>query len=205
VGRPRTSVFFRHFTRPIFFKCAALSSSSATSSSVVCVKSSYHCPTEKNGLGVLPQIISCTSLRKWSQVSFEATGTATVMDSGWNCPRALTAARMLDPVAKPSSTRIQRWLAISAGLRCPRYSFSRRFNSANSLQRPPHQSLFRESPDVARPPRWLIKVPFIKAKFLTTATGLDHSLRLQSGAQITKPAEQPLDFAAGKRAGQHAH
>ena len=84
----------------------AARSRSRTSSSVVWVKSQYDRPTARNGEGVVAQTTSSTiSASSW-QVDCGATGTATTIVPG-RCRRSASiAARMLAPVARPSSTRI---------------------------------------------------------------------------------------------------
>src|SRR4051812_28524722 len=86
--------------------CAAWASSSRTSSSLVCEKSSYHMPTDRNGSGVAAQTTSSTSAPSAAQVSGGAMGTATMRRPGCCAWRAIAAAFMVAPVARPSSTRI---------------------------------------------------------------------------------------------------
>src|SRR5581483_9509111 len=81
-------------------------SSSSTSASLVWVKSSYHRPTDKKGSGVAAHTTSSTSARNSSHVSGSAMGTATTILAGPSCRSASVAARIDDPVANPSSTRM---------------------------------------------------------------------------------------------------
>src|SRR6266446_1826084 len=77
-----------------------------TSSSVVGEKSSYQSPTAWKGSGVAAQTIRSTSRARASQVSGEAMGTATMIWRGPWRRSASTAARIVEPVARPSSTKI---------------------------------------------------------------------------------------------------
>lgn len=71
---------------------------------------------------------------RWSSSHVEGseTGTATTMRAGPSRRSAATAARMVEPVARPSSTRITVRPRTSTGGRSPRYSRSRRSSSARS-------------------------------------------------------------------------
>src|SRR5207248_2756619 len=79
---------------------------SAPTSSLVSLKSAYQIPTARNGSGVTAQMISSTSFRIASQVSTGAMGTATTILRAPSARNASTAARIVDPVANPSSIRI---------------------------------------------------------------------------------------------------
>ena len=83
---------------------AAARSRSRTSSSVVWAKSQYERPTAKNGDGVVAHTTSSSSSSSSSHVEAGAAGTATTMRAGFIRRNARIAARMLDPVARPSST-----------------------------------------------------------------------------------------------------
>src|SRR5207248_213541 len=89
-----------------FLVLAARSRIARTSSSVVCVKSSYQRPTAWSGSGVRAQITSSTTSRIASQRSNDATGTATTIRAGLCWRSAATAASIVEPVARPSSTRM---------------------------------------------------------------------------------------------------
>jgi hypothetical protein len=71
---------------------------------VVWVKSQYEAPTARNSEGVVAQITSSTRVVSSSQVDFGAAGTAATMRAGRYRRSAAIAARMLEPVASPSST-----------------------------------------------------------------------------------------------------
>ena len=62
--------------------------------------------TAKKGDGVVAQTISSTTAPSSRQVDWGSAGTATTMRPGRDRRSASTAAYMLDPVARPSSTRI---------------------------------------------------------------------------------------------------
>ncbi len=104
----------------------------ATSSSVALEKSGYHWPTAEKGSGVRAHTVSSVMAASASQVLEAPTGTATITRAGWWAGTAWTAARIDDPVARPSSIRItaRRWRSI--GDRPWRYSCSRRCSSASS-------------------------------------------------------------------------
>src|SRR6267143_3769526 len=101
--------------------CSLLRSSKPrTSSSVVWEKSWYQRPTAWNGSGVIAETTSSTSERSASQVSGGAIGTATTMRAG-RCRRSdAAAASIVEPVARPSSTRITVRPRTSEGGRSPR-------------------------------------------------------------------------------------
>jgi hypothetical protein len=73
---------------------------------VVWVTSQHDRPAARNGDGVVAQTTSSTIAASSSQVDFGAVGTATTILAGRCRRRASIAARMLEPVARPSSTRI---------------------------------------------------------------------------------------------------
>src|SRR5262245_47171247 len=77
--------------------------SARTSSSVVCRKSSYHCPTAAKCSGHRAQTISSAIAANSRHVSGEPTGTATITVAGACARTARTAALIVDPVASPSS------------------------------------------------------------------------------------------------------
>jgi hypothetical protein len=77
-----------------------------TSSSLVCEKSRYHWPTPEKSSGIRTTMISSTSSLISCTVEGAATGTATTMRLAPSSRRAWTAARMVEPVAIPSSTRM---------------------------------------------------------------------------------------------------
>src|SRR5262249_17441544 len=81
-------------------------SNSGTASWLGWEKSSYHTPTPWNGSGVRAQMASSASAPSSEQVSAAPTGTATTMRAGFCLRSAATAARMVEPVASPSSTMI---------------------------------------------------------------------------------------------------
>ena len=70
--------------------------------------------------GVMAQMISSASAPNASQVSGEAVGTATTIRAGCCCRNARMAARIVAPVASPSSTRITVRPRRSGGGRLPR-------------------------------------------------------------------------------------
>src|SRR5207253_2228079 len=92
----------------------------------------YHQPTARNGSGVRAHTTSSTSRPNSAHVSAAATGTATTIFAGPICRSAATAARIDEPVARPSSTRITVLPRTSGGGRPSRYSRSRRLSSAAS-------------------------------------------------------------------------
>src|SRR6266850_404006 len=100
-----------------------------TSSSLVGKKSSYQSPTAWKGSGVAAQTMRSTSRARSSQLSGEAMGTATTISRGPCRRSASTAARMVEPVARPSSTSTTVRPATSMGGRSPRNSRSRRSSS----------------------------------------------------------------------------
>jgi hypothetical protein len=73
-----------------------------------------------NGSGVTAQTMSSTSADSVRQVSTAAMGTAATSRPGPSWRRPATAARMVDPVARPSSTRITVRPVTSSGGRVPR-------------------------------------------------------------------------------------
>ena len=77
-----------------------------TSSSVVSEKSSYQTPTAWKESGAITQTHSSTSRSSSIQAEFAAVGTATTRRAGLRRRTAATAARIVEPVASPSSTRI---------------------------------------------------------------------------------------------------
>jgi NTE family protein len=85
---------------------ALLESISTISSSLGGSKRSYQLPTERNGSGVRAQTSSSTSGSSSAQVWAAAVGTATTSCSGSRERSAATAARIVAPVASPSSTTI---------------------------------------------------------------------------------------------------
>src|SRR5919198_3341439 len=72
------------------------------------------------------------SPRSSSQVAGGAIGTATTICAGRCSRSARTAARMLEPVASPSSTRITVFPSTLSAERPPRYTLSRRASSSCS-------------------------------------------------------------------------
>lgn len=66
------------------------------------------------------------------QASFEATGTATTIRAAWRRRSESTAARIVQPVAIPSSTTIAQRPATSSGGRFRRNAASRRASSSSS-------------------------------------------------------------------------
>ena len=111
---------------------AASASRRRTSSSVVSEKSSYHAPTATKGSGVSAHTTSSATSIMSAQASAEAVGTAVTMREGARRRSAVTAARIVAPVARPSSTRITTLPRTSRAGRSPRYSRSRRASSASS-------------------------------------------------------------------------
>src|SRR5205823_8928845 len=111
---------------------AASASRRRTSSSVVSEKSSYHAPTARNGAGVSAHTTSSATSAISAHASAAAVGTATTTRAGPRRRSAATAARIVAPVARPSSTRITTLPCTSGAGRSPRYSRSRRASSASS-------------------------------------------------------------------------
>ena len=66
----------------------------------------YHCPTAQKGSGVTAQTTRSSSASNSEHVEDEAMGTATTICAGAFFRKAVTATRMEEPVARPSSTRI---------------------------------------------------------------------------------------------------
>src|SRR3954464_4552258 len=79
-----------------------------TCSSVVGVKSRYQRPTATNGLGVMAHTTSSASVSSSRHVWAAPVGTATTTRAGWRRRTAARAARLDEPVATPSSTRVAR-------------------------------------------------------------------------------------------------
>src|SRR4051812_7058918 len=104
-------------------------SSSRTSWSVVWAKSSYQSPTARNGSGVLAHTTSSASASMSAQTDGAATGTATMTRPARSCRNARTAARMVEPVARPSSTSTTARSRTRIGGRSPRNTRSRRSSS----------------------------------------------------------------------------
>jgi len=111
---------------------AACASSRRTSASVVSEKSSYDAPTARNGSGVSAQTTSSAAAAISVHASADAVGTATTMRAGPSRRSAVTAARIVAPVARPSSTRTMTLPRTSGAARSPRYRHSRRASSASS-------------------------------------------------------------------------
>ena len=86
-----------------------------TSASVTCGKSRYHSPTALNHSGVAKQTHSSTSAHNISRAWIEPTGTASTTFLGDRCLANRTAASIVEPVARPSSTRITMWSFRSSG------------------------------------------------------------------------------------------
>jgi uroporphyrin-III C-methyltransferase len=99
---------------------AASASSRRTSSSVVSEKSSYEAPTATNGSGISAHTTSSATAFRSTHASADAVGTAATMRDGPSRRRAATAARMVAPVARPSSTRITTLPRTSRAGRSPR-------------------------------------------------------------------------------------
>src|SRR5207302_9557859 len=120
--------------RPVLARDFALvhARSSRTSESEVCEKSAYHSPTAEKSSGERAHTTSSASRRIAAQVSRAPVGTATTTRAGPSSRTACTAAFMVEPVARPSSTRITVLPATSSGPRAPRYACSRRSSSASS-------------------------------------------------------------------------
>src|ERR1051326_3010624 len=110
----------------------AEASNSFTSSSDVCAKFRYVAPTAKKGSGVAAQTTSSATSRSSSQVSYAAAGTATTTRETPASRSAATAARIVEPVARPSSTTIASLSPSSGRGVGPRYSVSRRSISRRS-------------------------------------------------------------------------
>jgi hypothetical protein len=83
-------------------------------------KSRYACPTATNSAGVLAQTPSSAACSSFRQVEAAATGTATTTRAGCWRRIAATAAHMVAPVARPSSTTITTLPVSAGGGRWPR-------------------------------------------------------------------------------------
>ncbi|CPA65239.1 Uncharacterised protein [Mycobacterium tuberculosis] len=91
-----------------------------TSSSVTCRKSQNDSPTARNGVGMVAHTTSSTRPANSRHVDSGAAGTAITICAGCASRNACTAANMLAPVAKPSSTTMTVLPVISVGGRSPR-------------------------------------------------------------------------------------
>src|SRR5215472_6184974 len=110
----------------------AARSSETTSSSRVWEKSSYHSPMARNRSGVSRQIRSSTSPARVDRAEGGATGTASRTRAA-PCARATWhAARAVEPVAMPSSTRTAIRPASGSRGVSPRNRLVRRSSSARS-------------------------------------------------------------------------
>ncbi len=87
---------------------------------------------EWSGSGVSRHTTSSTTVLRDSQTEGGATGAATTMRLGWCRCRAAIAARNVELVAIPSSTKIMVWFSIWGRGRSPRYAWSRRSSSCFS-------------------------------------------------------------------------
>src|SRR5690606_25360862 len=96
------------------------------------VKSAYQGPTAENGSGTSGQTTSSATRRSAAHASRDPTGTATMMRAGPSVRTACTAACIVEPVARPSSTSNTVRRATSSGGRSPRYARSRRAISSCS-------------------------------------------------------------------------
>src|SRR5690606_15146630 len=95
---------------------------SRTSWSVIWGKFRYDRLIAKNGSRVVTRTTSSATCLSLSQAARGAVGTATTMRAGLRCRSASTAARSVDPVAIPSSTRITVRPATLGCRRSPRYA-----------------------------------------------------------------------------------
>jgi hypothetical protein len=86
---------------------ALLSSKRCTSSSLIWLKSSYHCETSGNISGSATLTTSSVFILIELQPEAGATGTATTTRVAFRARMATIAARMLHPVATPWSTRVR--------------------------------------------------------------------------------------------------